>query len=292
MGILFIVNPTAGKGKAKELVPFIESECSESQIEYVIKYTSTPTDGTSIAAWGAEKGFERIVAVGGDGTVNDVLNGIAGTNAALGVIPGGSGNDFIRSINSHKEIKKIVKDNIYGKIVKSDLGICNGKYFINVASSGFDAQVVMETQNAKKILSGSLAYIAAVIKTIFIYKGKKINIKIDDYTFEENTLLVAVANGKYYGGGMLPAPEAEIDDGYFDICHIKQVGKAKMLVLFPKFMKGKHGNIKEVSMLKGSKVSIEANEDLPVNLDGETFYSRQIDFEIVPKGINIIIPEE
>jgi YegS/Rv2252/BmrU family lipid kinase len=292
MSILFIVNPTAGKGRAKTLVPFIEDECRKGQIEYEIKYTSAPLDGTSIGAWGAAEGYERIVAVGGDGTVNDVLNGIARTSAALGVIPGGSGNDFIRSINKHKEMKKIINDNIYGKIVKSDIGICNGKYFINVASSGFDAQVVMETQNAKKIFSGSLAYIAAVIKTIFMYKGRKAKIKIDNLVFEENTLLVAVANGKYYGGGMLPAPKAEMDDGYFDICHIKHVGKAKMLILFPKFIKGKHESIKEVSMYKGKEIRIEANEELPVNMDGETFYSRQIEFGIIPMGINIIIPKE
>lgn len=292
MSILFIVNPVAGKGKAKTLVPIIEDVCRTGHMEYIIKYTCSPEDGARIAAWGAGEGFERIVAVGGDGTVNDALNGIVGTNAALGVIPGGSGNDFIRSINSNNEIKKIIEDNMYGKIVKCDLGICNGKYFINVASSGFDAQVVMETQKAKKIFSGSIAYIAGVVKTIFMYKGKKISIRIDDNIFEENTLLVAVANGKYYGGGMLPAPDAEIDDGNFDICHIKQVGKVKLLVLFPKFMKGKHADIKEVSMHKGRKISIGANENLPVNLDGETFYSRQIDFEIVPKGINIIIPAE
>lgn len=290
MSNLFIVNPTAGKGYANTLVTFIDEECRKSKIDYLIKYTSTPNDGTSIAKWGAEKGFERIVAVGGDGTVNDVLNGIAGTSSALGVIPGGSGNDFIRSINKHKEIKKIINDNIYGKILKSDIGICNGKYFINVASSGFDAQVVIETEKAKKIFSGSLAYIAAVIKTIFMYKGRKANIRIDDFILTENTLLVAVANGKYYGGGMLPAPRAELDDGYFDVCHIKQVGKAKMLVLFPRFIKGKHENIKEVSVFKGKKIVIDSNEELPVNLDGETFYSSQISFEILPKGINIIVP--
>ncbi len=110
--------------------------------------------------------------------------------------------------------------------------------------------------------------------------------------FEENILLVAVANGKYYGGGMLPAPKAEIDDGYFDICHIKHIRKAKLLILFPKFIKGKHESIKEVSMYKGKEIRIEANEELPVNMDGETFYSRQIEFGIVPMGINIIIPRE
>lgn len=291
MRILFIINPTAGKGRAKSLAPFIEEECIKNNVDYVIKYTSAPGDGTSIGEWGAKAGFERIIAVGGDGTVNEVLNGIAKTSSALGVIPGGSGNDFIRSINNHKEIKKIINDNIYGKIKKADIGTCNGKYFINVASSGFDAQVVMETQNVKKILSGSLAYLVALIKTIFTYRGCKISIKIDKALYYENTLLVAVANGRYYGGGMLPAPKAKIDDGYFHICHIKHIGKLKMLALFPKFIKGEHENIKEVSMYKGEKVKIEAKDELPVNVDGETFYSKEVNFEIIPNGINIIFPE-
>lgn len=291
MSILFIVNPTAGKGKAKALVPLIERECREKKIDYEIKYTSAPGDGTSIGAWGAKKGFERIIAVGGDGTVNEVLNGIVGTNSTLGVIPGGSGNDFIRSINKHKEMEEIIYDNIYGNIAKCDIGLCNGKYFINVASSGFDAQVVIETINAKKIFSGSLAYIAALIKTIFMYRGSRISVKIDEAEFDENTLLVAVANGRYYGGGMLPAPEAKIDDGYFHICHIKQPGKIKMLALFPKFIKGKHESIKEVSMFKGKNIKIESKGELPVNVDGETFYSRQVDFKIIPDGVSIIVPE-
>ena len=150
MSILFIVNPTAGKGKARELVPLIEKKCIEDKIDYEIRFTCAPGDGTSISASGAGEGFERIVAVGGDGTVYEVLNGIVGTSSALGVIPGGSGNDFIRSINEHREIEKIIEDNIYGNITGSDIGKCNGKYFINVASSGFDAQVVIETINAKK----------------------------------------------------------------------------------------------------------------------------------------------
>lgn len=291
MSILFIVNPTAGKGKARELAPLIEKKCEENKIAYELRLTAAPGDGTSIAASGAREGFERIVAVGGDGTVNEVLNGIVGTSSALGVIPGGSGNDFIRSINENSEIETILHDNIYGRIIKSDIGKCNGKYFINVASSGFDAQVVIETINAKKIFSGSFAYIAALIKTIFSYKGSKINIKIDESEFNENSLLIAVANGRYYGGGMLPAPEAKINDGLFHICHIKHVGKLKMFALFPRFMKGKHGDIREVSMLIGRNVRIEANSELPVNVDGETFFSRQISFEIIPGGINIIVPE-
>ena len=130
-----------------------------------------------------------------------------------------------------------------------------------------------------------------MIKTIFTYRGSKINIRIDESEFNENTLLIAVANGRYYGGGMLPAPEAKIDDGLFHICHIKHVGKLKMLALFPRFMKGKHGNLREVSMLTGRNIRIEADSDMPVNIDGEIFYSSQIIFEIIQGGINIIVPK-
>jgi YegS/Rv2252/BmrU family lipid kinase len=291
MDILFVVNPKAGKGRAKKIVPAIENECKKYGVDYEIKYTNAPGDGTDIAAWGVEEGFKKIIAVGGDGTVNEVVNGIAESDAALGVIPGGSGNDFIRSINNHKNIEDIIRDNISGRITKADLGACNGKYFINVASAGFDGEVTIETENAKKIFSGSTAYIMAMLKTIFRYKGRRLRVQIDDLEFEENTLLVAVANGRYYGGGMLPAPNAIINDGYFDICHIKHLPVIKMLFLFPKFMKGKHANIKEVTMFKGKKVRLECTEALAVNLDGEINKASEVEFQIIPNGINIIVPK-
>lgn len=292
MDILFIVNPTAGKGRAKKLVPVIENECKKYGVDFEIKYTNAPGDGTSIAAWGVEQGYKKIIAVGGDGTVNEVMNGMAESNAALGVIPGGSGNDFIRSISNHKNIEDIIYDNISGKIEKADLGICNGKYFINVASGGFDGEVTIETAKVKKIFSGSTAYIVALLKIIFKYKGRRLKVEIDDLSFEGNTLLVAVANGRYYGGGMLPAPRAVINDGYFDICHIKHLAIMKMLVLFPKFMKGKHENIKEVTMYRGKRVRLECSEPLAVNFDGEITRAREVEFKIIPNGINIVVPKK
>lgn len=290
MRVLFIVNPTAGKGKANGIAPLIEEVCNKADVEYKLVYTTKPGEGLELGLYGAKEGFERIVAVGGDGTVNEVLNGIVGTSAALGVVPGGSGNDFIRSINESNDIEKLIYDNIYGNIIRADLGLCNGKNFINVASCGFDAMVVSETQKVKKMFSGSIAYVVALVKTIFLYKGKAIKLTIDNDVYEVKSLLTAIANGRYYGGGMLPAPKALINDGYFDICQIRQPSKLKMLLLFPGFMKGKHDKYREVSMYRGKKILLEASEKLLVNIDGEVFEGKKVEFEIIPGGINIIMP--
>jgi YegS/Rv2252/BmrU family lipid kinase len=290
MGILFIVNPKAGKGRAKSIVPLINEVCKENSVEFEIKYTTAPKDGTCIARFGAESGFERIIAVGGDGTVNEVLNGMAGTSSALGVVPGGSGNDFIRTISSEKDLKKIIHVNIYGVIKAADIGKCNGQYFINIASMGCDAEVVIATEGAKKFFSGSLAYIVGVIITIFRYKGKMLKVKVDDQEFEENALLTAIANGRFYGGGMLPAPRADITDGWFDVCFIRHLPRLRMLLLFPKFMKGKHEKIKEVTFYRGKKVILSCRDEMYVNIDGEITKNREMEFEILPEGVNLIMP--
>lgn len=290
MSMLFILNPVAGKGKASTLKPIIEKICKDENVEFQMKETSSPGDGTKIARWAAGEGYKRIISVGGDGTLNEVLNGIVGSDAALGIIPGGSGNDFIRSINKSRDIEKIILDTIKGEVRKIDLGVCNNKYFINVGSAGLDAEVVIRTEKAKRFFSGSAAYIAAVLYTIFTYRGWNMKIQIDDKSFESKTLLTAIANGKYYGGGMMPAPEAKIDDGYFDVCHVGHMSKLKMFILFPKYMKGKHASIEEVTFYRGQTVKITCDVPVAVNLDGEIIKSREMEFKILKNGVNIIFP--
>lgn len=292
MSLFFVLNPVAGKGRAKALVPVIEKICKDNNVEFQIKTTHRPGEATEISNQAVEEGFKRIISVGGDGTLNEVINGIAGSDAALGIIPGGSGNDFIRSINKSRDIEKIILDIITGEVKKTDLGVCNNKYFINVGSAGLDAEVVIRTEKAKRFFSGSAAYIAAVLYTIFTYKGWNMKIQVDDKSFEAKTLLTAIANGKYYGGGMIPVPEAKIDDGYFDICHVGHMSKLKMFILFPKYMKGKHAGIKQVSFHRGKTVKITCDEPMAINLDGEIIRDREVEFKVIKDGINIIFPRE
>lgn len=290
MKILFVVNLIAGKGKAKGIVSLIEDACKNNGIQYTIKYTSAPKDGINIARMGVEEGYGKIVSVGGDGTLNEVVNGIAGSDVILGVIPCGTGNDFIRSVYKKLDMDKIINDVINDGIKTIDLAKCNNTYFINISSGGFDAQVAIESEKTRRFFSGSTAYIVALIKTIFLYKGKKMKVCIDDIEFEKNTLLVAVANGKYYGGGIMPAPKADLSDGIFDICFLETMSKLKMLLMFPKYIKGQHEGIKGVSFYRGKCIKLTSIEPFGVNIDGEFSLQTKVEFNIIPNGIKIAYP--
>lgn len=292
MKTLFVINPIAGKGKAKEIVPMIEGICNSCGIEYSMVYTSKPKDGILLAREGVKAGYQRIVSVGGDGTLNEVVNGIAESDVVLGVIPAGTGNDFIRSIYKKRDLSTIINDVLKGDVRSIDLAKCNDMYFINIGSGGFDAEVALASERTRKIFTGSMAYIAALIKTIFVYKSKKMKVIIDGLEFEKNTLLVAIANGRYYGGGILPAPRANLSDGIFDVCFVENMSKLKMLVLFPKYIKGQHEGIKGVSFYQGKSIKITSDSHFGVNIDGEVSMERNVEFQIVPKGIRVAVGEQ
>jgi len=290
MSILFVINPTAGKGKTKKLIPLIKKKCNENNLDYEMSFTAKPGDALHLAKKGIEKGFKRIIAVGGDGTLNEAINGVAGSKVIVGIIPAGLGNDFIRTINPHRKIEQIITDNLLGKAKSIDLGLCNGRYFVNISSVGIDAEVLIQTQYLKKIFPGHYAYLAGAIKTILNYESKRLNIQIDNLTIEDDILLIAVANGKYYGGGMLPAPEADIEDGIFDVCLVKKMTKIRNLSLLQKYMQGKHGDIEEVRFYKSKKVYITSDKDFAINIDGEVFLDKKANFEILPRSISIAVP--
>jgi len=292
MKVLFIVNPTAGKGRTIKIVPEIKAIMSElKEVEYEISYTEKSGHATGIAKNAADQGYDIVFAVGGDGTVNEVMNGLVKTNSALGVIPGGSGNDFVRTLGTKGDTAKIIKDAVNGTKKLIDVGFINDRYFINISSAGFDAEAVLATEQAKKyFLSGSLAYLAGLISTILSGKPNRVKISIGDKEIEESILLIAVANGKYYGGGMMAAPDAVLDDEMFDVCIIRAMSRIRMLSIFPQFMKGKHKKFKEVSFHRSDKVSIESLTPIAVNVDGEVFRDTKVTFEIIKKGLFITCP--
>lgn len=289
---VFVINPAAGKGKALELIPFIEDYFKGKSDEYIIKVTEYPGHATQIAREFSEAEDCRIYSLGGDGTVNEIVNGIAGTNSSLGVIPAGSGNDFMRSIHPEYSIRQMISDTIRGEERRIDLARANDKFFINISSIGFDADVVYNALKFKKLpgVTGSMAYLFSVIYTIFRNKINEININIDGQATKVKILLAAIANGRFYGGGMLPAPEAKLDDGLLDICLVREVGMLKILNLFPKYMKGNHGQIEEVSFLRGKKIKIESTDSISLNVDGEILSAKVIEFEVLTNAVKVIYP--
>jgi YegS/Rv2252/BmrU family lipid kinase len=289
---LFILNPVAGKGRTVRLVPDIHDYFRGKSREYIIETTEYPGHATEIAARYSSRGDWRIYSIGGDGTLNEVLNGMAGSGSSLAAIPGGSGNDFIKSVIGSRPLKDMVKNIIEGEEKLIDLAKVNDKYFINITSLGFDAQVVLKTMSYKKLplISGKLAYMLGILASIMKCENHDMEIVIDGRPLKTKTLLVAVGNGKYYGGGMLALPEADINDGLLEICLVEEKKRLDILHLFPKYMKGLHGSIPGVHFFKAKNVEIIPDRSIPMNLDGEVFMSGRAGFEIIKDGLRFVTP--
>jgi YegS/Rv2252/BmrU family lipid kinase len=288
---LFIINPEAGKRKAKGMVPEIMRILDEKQEEYFIEYTEYHGHATEIAKKYAKTEDFRIYSLGGDGTLSEVLNGIVGSGSSLAVIPAGSGNDFFRSI-SDNNTTDILRRTINGSEKVIDIGKVNEKYFLNISSVGFDAEIGhnADALKQKPLIPSNAVYILSIFTTILKNRTYDLKISIDGKSFSEKLLLAAISNARYYGGGVLPSPEAKIDDGLFDICTVKSLSKLKILRLFPKYIKGAHGILEEVSFYKCKKLEISCNEPIPLNIDGEISAAFSAVFEIVPSALSFVFP--
>lgn len=290
---LFIINPEAGKGKSMTYVNVIKEYFQHSSDSYIIEITKYPGHATELVKDYTSRENYRVYAMGGDGTLNEVLNGMINTNSVLGVIPCGSGNDFVKSIVDDMD-RDIFKRTIEGKEEFIDLGMVNGKYFLNISSVGFDSVVVYHANHFKKMnyISGSTAYILGILKTLFTFNSIHASVEIDGATFNKNILLAAVANGKCYGGGVKISPKSIINDGAFDICLVDNTSKLKIFFFFPKAIKGTHESIKEVSFYKGKKITIMSQEEFVLNIDGELFKEKKATFEMIHNGIKVLMPRE
>ncbi len=290
---LFIINPEAGKGKSLGYIERIKNYFKDKDEPYYIEVTKYPGHATEIVkSYTAQKNY-RVYAVGGDGTLNEVLNGIVGTGSVLAVIPCGSGNDFVKSIVDEASVEDIFLSTLRGKEKYIDLGKINDRFFINISSVGFDSEVVYSANAIKKLkyISGPAAYILGIIVTLFKFKFINTTIVIDGVKLNKKILLAAIANGRCYGGGVKISPKSDISDGIFDLCVVDKVSKLKIFFLFPKAIEGKHESIKQVSFYKGRNISISSSEEFVLNIDGELLKEKEVHCELIRNGIKVLFPE-
>lgn len=291
--ILFIINPIAGGGKAKELIPLIEEFMNKHKRAYNIISTTKPKEAIDIAKENVDN-YEIIVAVGGDGTINEVAKGIIGTGrGTLGIVPGGTGNDMIKSLGISMDPEESLKTIVKGFRKEIDIGKINNINFLNIASVGFDAEVIVNHDKFKGKVKGKLVYILSVIYTLFNYRDKRLEIDIDGEKLVEDILLLAVGNGKYYGGGMKILPSAKIDDGYLHICIVSGIGKIRTLFLFPTIFKGNHINYnKYVKIYKARNIRVKSKKEIFLNIDGDSFpKEKEIQFKLDNNKLNVICEE-
>ncbi|MDD2371105.1 MAG: diacylglycerol kinase family lipid kinase [Firmicutes bacterium] len=288
---LFIINPVAGKGHSEKYKKDIQDYFKDKRDTYSIEITQSPGHATTLTKEYVRNSNWRVYSIGGDGTLNEVLNGLVGSGSSLGVIPSGSGNDFFRSLNSSNNID-ILKNTIEGKETKCSLGKVNDRYFLNVASAGIDAEIVHNSRRFKKLpfLGGQGAYILGIFYTVFKYRSFKSKLTLNDQVYHNSTLLVAMANGRYYGGGMNIAPRADIFSKDFEVYHIDAAKPLRIIKLFPTLIKGKHDSLKEVKNYISNKVSLHCDDSFLLNVDGEIERVNTANFSLIEEGVNIIIP--
>lgn len=290
---LFIINPIAGKGRALNYIDSIKNYFKNSQEEYIIEITKYKNHGTEIAKDYTSKDDYRVFALGGDGTINEVLNGMYNSNSTLCVIPNGTGNDFARTLYKEYNLENILHSLINGQELFIDIAKCNNRYFLNIASVGFDAKVVNNAKlfKKKKFIPNSLSYIISLFYTTFGFSPMNVKIEFDNNIIEDSILLLAACNGKFYGGGIPIAPKANITDGFFDLCLVKSAPFLRLITKIPKSLKGDLSNIEEVNFYNSEKVYIKSEEDLTINIDGEIFFNREVQFEIIKNGLKVMIPK-
>ncbi|MGL5676680.1 MAG: diacylglycerol/lipid kinase family protein [Cellulosilyticaceae bacterium] len=289
---LFIVNPVAGKGKALVYMEAIKP-LLEGKVDYRIEMTKGRGHATELVKAYTSKDDYIVYAVGGDGTINEVVNGMIGTSSALAIVPAGSGNDFIRTIYPKCNYEELLYKLLKGKRESVDLVRMNDKYFLNIASIGIDAEVVYNATAFKKLkyIKGDLAYVMSIFKTLWFYKTSRLKIALDGQeTCDTHILLLAIANGKYYGGGIQIAPSAQVDDAKAHIYMVEQLKLRKILGLIPKLFKAKHEGATEVKVYKAQHVHVKSNDVFKLNMDGEIIETTEVEMEVLPEALQIIVP--
>jgi YegS/Rv2252/BmrU family lipid kinase len=298
-----IVNPTSGRGKGAQSVPQIETLLNNYGLDCEIVLTEHPWHAAELARQAALDGFDVVVAAGGDGTQNEVLNGLMAAKdasvqlPAMGVLCVGRGNDFAFGMNIPAELEAACQTLADDRRQKIDVGRVSGglypqgRYFGNGVGIGFDAVVGFEALKLKR-LHGFPSYLVAALKTIFLYfQAPQVKITYDEQTLELPALMVSIMNGRRMGGGFMMAPQGLADDGLLDVCIARQVSRPQIFALIPKFMQGTQDGHPAIQRILTPELKVTAIQGvLPAHADGETLCKdgTELTLELLPRQIELI----
>ena len=296
--IYFIVNPISGSGKGKVAVPVIDKIMKDSGEAYFFVYTERPGDIERVAGLIDVDAAKAIVCVGGDGTLQEYVGLAVNRGIPFGVIPTGSGNDFVNSLpieeprfpSFEKKIAYYTDKLLVGATTPVDVVEVNtGTFFLNIGGTGIDIQVVQDALPLKKYFAGG-AYFFSLVKNALLGHAEEMSLTTDERTEKNAYLLLAICNGSYYGGHMHIAPPASIDDGFLTLCIIKKMSRLKLAALFPLVKPGWHVGFKEVSFVQCTSATLEFQGKKTVNFDGNLLECESpLTFQIIKGAVRFII---
>ena len=296
MKTMVIVNPISGMGRGAKCGRMIVA--TKEKLD--IFFTSPAKTAFELAREAVRKNYERVIGVGGDGTLGEIADGLLGSGIPLGITPAGVGNDFSKGVGIPQNAKEAFDVALHGQLLPIDLGKIDDKIFVNVASFGFDARLLRHIPALRKkyhFFPGAGLYLIALSRELFSHLDHpKIWMRfLEEETprmFGQHTTALVIANGPQYGGMFKIAPDASLVDGLLDICWIKAMGKGKILINLPKVFQGTHTRIPEVSMSRIPSLTIYSGAKLACQVDGEIFESKnEYHISVIPKALNVVVPQ-
>ena len=293
---LFIINPAAGsRDRTADYREKIEKACSSRDINYRIEVSAAPGDCARLAREAAQTGEEyRIYACGGDGTLNEVVSGVVGyDNAAVTVFSGGSGNDFVKLFNDPKaffDLERLLDC----EEARFDLIRCNDDYSLNICSVGLDARIGTDVSNYKRIplLQGFRAYVASTIVNVIKGISEHYVVEVGGERVDARQTMICACNGRFYGGGFNPVPEADPTDGLMEVLLVKHVSRFMVPMVIGKYKNGQYKQLpKLVRHFKTDHVRIICDKPTSINLDGELRVAETVDFRIAQEKLRFFYPK-
>lgn len=289
---VFIINPVAGNGFAPVLVDKIKEMISRYELEADLVFTTKRGHATELSEKYAGEKYKYIIGVGGDGTFNEIASPLVNNKDVItGLIPGGTGNDFIQITGFPGRFEESDWEMFFRKnTIPMDVGHCNGKIFLNGMGLGFDAQVAAEnyTEPGEVKRGGKNKYIWQILKTLLFFREKKMIVISDGNRTETDCFINTIAIGRRFAGGFFLTPKAVANDGLLDICSIKRLSLPQRLKILLMVPKGTHINDKKVNYFQTDKLTLEFPSEVPYHVDGELYFSRHFEVGIMPSSLNII----
>ncbi|WP_458414896.1 diacylglycerol kinase [Schinkia sp. CFF1] len=287
-----IYNPTAGRELFKRHIPEVLMKLEAAGYETSCHATKAAGDATVASSLAANRGFDVVIAAGGDGTINEVINGLAEheVRPKLGIIPVGTTNDFARAIKANGSIDKAVDIIARGHTKKIDIGKMNDQYFINIAGGGRLTELTYEVPSKLKTVLGQLAYYIKGVEMLPTLKPTPVKIDYDGKLFEGEVMLFLIANTNSVGGFERLAPRADLDDGLFDFLILKKANMADFLRLATLVLRGEHLNDDLVIYTKANRIKVTSDEKVQLNLDGEFGGVLPAEFVNLYQHIEVFVP--
>ena len=287
---VLILNPDAGCGKALASIGAVENLLRQRGMEYRIEHAVTPEAATDSARRAIQEAAEGVIVIGGDGTIFNVVNSMAGSGVPLLFVSCGTGNDFVRSLNLPRDPVEALRVQLDAPRSCIDVGRMNDLYFLNVSGTGFDVDVLRHAEKYKQKYTGLTPYLCGLRDAVKEYRPLTALISFDGNPEERASFaILSVGNGRYIGGGMKAVPDAQVDDGLFDVVIVKPVRRWMILPLIVFFITGKHIALRLAHVRRCRRFSVRC-EGMTINLDGELRSADRASYELLPGALTVRIP--